>query len=122
MDDAVRHVLTQGEVIDITTTGRKSGEPRRIEIVYHAFDGHVYISGYPRPQRRNWLANLEAHPRFTFHLKRSLNADLPAMARPISDPTERREVLRKVAVNWQRDDVDTMVEWSPLVEVTFPEA
>ncbi len=49
-----------------------SGEARRIEIVFHAIDGHVYISGFPRPQKRNWLANLEANPSFTFHLKQDV--------------------------------------------------
>ena len=29
-----------------------------------------------------------------------------------------RQVLENVARNWKRDDVDTMVEYSPLIEVT----
>ena len=34
MDDDVRDALTRGRpLIDITTTGRRSGEPRRLEIV-----------------------------------------------------------------------------------------
>jgi deazaflavin-dependent oxidoreductase (nitroreductase family) len=122
MEPRVAEALTKGGVIDITTTGRKSGEPRRIEIVFHAIDGHVYISGFPRPQKRSWLANLEAHPRFTFHLKQDVVADLPAVARPITDPEERRAVLRHVSRTWDRDDVDVMVAQSPLVEVTFPDA
>jgi hypothetical protein len=31
--------LNRDEVIDITTIGRKSGEPRRIEIWFHRLDG-----------------------------------------------------------------------------------
>lgn len=123
MDRELREALGKsGSVIDITTKGRKTGEPRRIEIVFHAVDGHVYISGYPRPQKRNWLANLEANPDFTFHLKNEVKADLPARARPITDPEERRAVLREVAKTWGRDDIDEMVAMSPLVEVTFPDA
>lgn len=123
MDRELREALGKsGSVIDITTKGRKTGEPRRIEIVFHAVDGHVYISGYPRPQKRNWLANLEANPDFTFHLKNEVKADLPARARPITDPDERRAVLREVAKTWGRDDIDEMVAMSPLVEVTFPDA
>ena len=35
MDNEVRRALTKGGVIDMTTTGRRTGQPRRIEIVYH---------------------------------------------------------------------------------------
>lgn len=121
MDAAVKEALGKSGIIDITTTGRKTGEARRIEIMFHAIDGHVYISGYPRPQKRRWLLNLEANPSFTFHLKESVKADLPATARPITDPAERRAVLAEVSKTWDRDDIDTMIEQSPLVEVTFSE-
>ena len=35
MDEQVQHVLEQGGVIDITTRGRHTGQPRRIEIRFH---------------------------------------------------------------------------------------
>ena len=80
MTDGVREALERDRVIDITTTGRVSGEPRRIEIWFHNLAGRLYITGLPgRP--RSWLANLSAEPRFTFHLKGSTKADLPARAR-----------------------------------------
>ncbi|MFL5680131.1 MAG: nitroreductase family deazaflavin-dependent oxidoreductase [Chloroflexota bacterium] len=116
MDDRTRRALSRGHLIDITTTGRKTGEPRRIEIVFHNFDGRIYISGMPG-RRRAWLANLEADPDFTFHLKGAVTADIPARARVITDPAERRQVLERVAHAWQRTDVDAMVETSPLIEV-----
>lgn len=122
MNDRVRGALAYGGVIDITTIGRKSGQPRRIEIFFHEFAGRIYISGFPRPQKRSWLANLEANPRFTFHLKGAVLADLPATARPITSESERRAVLPKVARNWDRDDIEYMVQYSPLVEVTFESA
>jgi len=119
MDDAIRRALSKGEVIDITTTGRTSGEPRRIEIVFHVIDGRIWISGMPRAERRSWIANLEADPRLTFHLKGSVTADLPATARIIDDPDERRRVLTGVARAWNRTDIDAMVANSPLVEVVI---
>lgn len=117
MDDAIRRELARGQVIDITTTGRRSDEPRRIEIVYHVIDGRIWISGMPRPEKRAWLANLEADPRLTLHLKGAVVADLPATACVVDDPVERRRILTVVAANWGRDDVDRMVAESPLVEV-----
>lgn len=116
--DAIRRVLRHGHTIDITTIGRRSGEPRRLEIVFHNFDGRLYISGMPSPRTRSWLHNLRANPRFTFHLKQLLKADLPATAREITDPAERRDVLTKVATVWRRD-VEPMERFSPLVEVTI---
>ncbi len=79
----------------------------------------MYISGQPSRQRRSWLANLDANPNFTLHVKRGARADLPATAREITDQKERRQVLEEVAKHWKRDDVDTMVRYSPLIEVTL---
>ncbi len=121
MDETIRQALSRGRTIDITTTGRKTSLPRRIEIVFHNFDGRIYISGMPRvDRRRSWLSNLAADPRLTFHLKGRVAADLPAMAREITDPIERRAILAQVARAWNRTDLDTMVAHSPLIEITFP--
>jgi deazaflavin-dependent oxidoreductase (nitroreductase family) len=105
--------------VDITTTGRKSGESRTLEIVFHNIDGRIYISGMPVPRRRSWLANLDANPHMTFHLKGKVRADLPATARVIEDEEERREILPHIARNWGRKDLEMMVEQSPLIEVTL---
>jgi deazaflavin-dependent oxidoreductase (nitroreductase family) len=124
MDEQVRNAMTQGHVIDITTTGRKTGQARRIEIVFHAIDGGVYISGFPRPQKRGWLSNLEAHPDFTFHLKGDVKADLPARARSITGAAERRPLLERVKssqTSWNDVTIEDALAMSPLVEVTFPE-
>ncbi|HLY35180.1 MAG TPA: nitroreductase/quinone reductase family protein [Candidatus Limnocylindria bacterium] len=119
--EPVRRALSHANVIDITTTGRQSGAPRRIEIVYHVFDGRIYISGQPRAdRRRSWIANLEADPNMTFHLKRGIVADLPATARIVTDPSERRAVMRRIIdTAWHGLDLETMVAHSPLIEVTI---
>ena len=123
MDENIRQALRHGQTIDMTTTGRRSGLPRRIEIVFHSFDGRIFISGMPSRRKRAWLANLEAQPRFTFHLKgRRVTADLPATARVITDVAERQAIMSKVAAAWRRDDVDAMVAYSPLIEVTVEDA
>jgi deazaflavin-dependent oxidoreductase (nitroreductase family) len=121
LDDRIRRALSRGHLIDITTIGRRSGEPRRVEIVFHVFDGRIYISGAPRSERRrSWLANLETNPSFTFHLKGALSADLPATARIITDEAERREIIsRIIATSWRNQDLETMVAYSPLIEVSI---
>jgi len=119
LDPDVLRALGHAQTIDITTTGRVTGEPRRVEIVFFNFGGRLYISGMPRADRtRRWLLNLREDPRLTFHLKGSVQADLPATAREITDPAERREVLEKVARLWRRD-TDEMVAHSPLIEVAI---
>lgn len=121
MNEDIRRGLSRGGLVDITTTGRRTGLHRRIEIVTHVFGGHIYISGKPSPRTRAWIRNLEADPTLTVHLKGpGPIADLPAVARIIDDETERRRVLEQVARAWRRTDVDTMVRESPLIEVTIP--
>jgi deazaflavin-dependent oxidoreductase (nitroreductase family) len=117
MDEQIKQALEQGGVIDITTTGRKTGQRRRIEIRFHNVDGHLYVTGTPgRP--RDWYANLLAHPEFTFHLKQLARADLPARARPILDRARRRAIIG--AIHQKRGvyrDLEAWVESSPLVAV-----
>lgn len=118
MDDAVRRALTHGQVVDITTTGRRSGTPRRIEIVSHVIDGRIYISGMPMTRTRAWIHNLTSDPRMTIHLKGSVRADVPATARVIDDPAERRRIFEWIATHaWRNQDVERMLAHSPLIEV-----
>jgi deazaflavin-dependent oxidoreductase (nitroreductase family) len=116
--DAVRLALRTGGVIDITTTGRRSGEPRRIEIVFHHLDGRVWISGLPGP--RAWLDNLRADPRLTFHLKGGIHADLAATARIVEDELTRRAMLTRITRSWRRESqLERFVADAPLIEVIF---
>jgi deazaflavin-dependent oxidoreductase (nitroreductase family) len=124
MSDETAAALAKDRVIDITTIGRKTGEPRRIEIWFHRVDGRYYITGTPgRP--RDWYANLVAHPGFTFHLKESAVADLPATARPVTDRAEREKVFAGLLpplagmTSNPGQEPEVWVAESPLVEVTF---
>jgi deazaflavin-dependent oxidoreductase (nitroreductase family) len=136
MRDDVAHALTLGgspvlaeRTIDISTTGRSSGQLRRIEIVFYSFDGQVYLSGIPAPKPRQWLLNLVAEPRFTFHLKHGVVADLPARATVIDEPDERRRVLSAFVEQFNARRaadspypvavLDEWVEGSPLARVSF---
>jgi len=138
MRDDVRRALAidasstiEDRTIDITTTGRRSGEPRRIEIAFYRVGDDVYLSGVPGPSPRDWLANLAARPRFTFHLKNTVVADLPATATVIVDPAERRRILAVFVDEfnrrhgpdspWPEAVLDEWVEHSPLAKVIFVE-
>ena len=118
MDDAVRSALAHRQVIDLTTIGRRSGEQRRIEIFLHSLNGRLFISGTPFPgHTRAWIYNVAADPHVTVHLKGSTVADVPATARVVTDPAERRPLIEAAAATWGRDDIDLMMEQSPLIEI-----
>ena len=118
MDAQTRQALARDRTIDITTIGRASGQPRRIEMAFHNFDGEIYITG--TPGKRDWYANLLAHPDFTFHMKQSAVADLAARATPITDPETRRVILTRILDKLGRSsDLDAWLAGSPLVKVAF---
>lgn len=118
MDDRIRSALTTDRVIDITTTGRTSGLPRRIETWFHLVGDTVYLTG--TPGRRDWYANLVANPEFVFHLKESIAADLPARATPVTGASARRDVLSDVTTRvGQSERLEQWIAGSPLVKVRF---
>ena len=66
------------------------------------------------------LRDLLADPKPTFHLKESAQADLPATARAVTDPEEKRRVFLnapKLAEYINGANVQERVEGSPLIEV-----
>jgi deazaflavin-dependent oxidoreductase (nitroreductase family) len=117
--DAIIGGLGKTGTFNITTSGRKTGNRRRIEIAYHIIDGRLYISGIPYPGRRGWLANLDADPALTLHVRKPAPADVVATARIIDAEPERRAVLAHIARNWGRSDIEQMVRQSPLIEVSI---
>ena len=88
---------------------------------FHNLDGRLYLTG--TPGTRDWYANLRPHPEFTFHLKGSVRADLPARATPIVDPARRRTILARLLDRLGRAaELDAWVRESPLVEVEILES
>jgi deazaflavin-dependent oxidoreductase (nitroreductase family) len=132
-DDAIARALDVGpessaveRTVDITTLGRRTGIPRRVEVWLHRVDGRWYLTGMPAP--RSWYANLRANPRFVVHLRHGVTADLPATARPVDEPTRRRVITAvldlqtrpEVAARVSRQqDFDEWFAHSPLVEIVF---
>lgn len=121
MDPQVENALRNSGVVHITTLGRRSGQPHRIEIFFHNLDGEYFLSGRPG-FKRDWLANLASNPAFTLHLKPGIGTDVPAIATVITDSDRRREVLYRARTeSWGVDsvkaerDMDHWVATAPLV-------
>lgn len=118
--------------IDITTIGRRSGQPRRIEICFYRVGETTYLSGIPRTRPRDWLLNLAENPDFVFHFKHGVTADVPAIASVVTDVGERRAVLASIvdefnahhgpANNQPPAVLDEWVQYSPLARVSFLDA
>jgi hypothetical protein len=110
----------EDRTIDITTTGRRSGEPRRIEIVFYRFEDDVYLSGIPAERPRGWLLNLADEPSLVFHLKHGVVADLPATGTVITDPFVEEFNARQTPDSpWPTAVLDQWVQGSPLAKVDF---
>jgi hypothetical protein len=127
--DVDRSATLEQRTVDITTIGRRSGEPRRIEIVFYRFEDSIYLSGVPGPRPRSWLLNVTAEPHFVFHLKHGVVADVPSIATVITDLAERRRIFADFVADFnQRHGPDSewpdavLEDWvarSPLARVSF---
>lgn len=121
MDPHIVEALERDGTIDITTTGARSGLPRRSEIWFLHLDGRTFITGTSGP--RHWYANLLAHPELVFHLKESVRADLPARATPVTDEATRRWVFAHEHpwIDWYLDNepLESLVASAPMVEIHF---
>ncbi len=106
MDPSVRAAIeitpqagTRERIVDITTTGRRSGRARRIEIFFYRVLGATYLCSGTSGRPVSWYANLLTEPHFTFHLKHGVRADLSARAVPVTEEKERRAVLTEIVAD-----------------------
>lgn len=116
MNEAIRKALDEDNLVDITATGRKSGEPRKFEIMLRRYEGKYYIAGRPEP--KGWYANMIANPDITLHLKQSVQAELPAIAHDVQGAVERRQLFQHFfGASEMMDDLDQWVERAKLIEI-----
>jgi hypothetical protein len=129
--EQVLAALLAHRIVDIVTTGAKTGQARTTEIWVTIVGGDLYLCGTPNAsqpdlerQPRDWLANLTAHPHFLLRLKSQVHAELPAEAEPVRDTVERRRILSSPACEYyvrNSNSLDHAVRDSPIVRLTFVE-
>ena len=102
--------------VEITTYGRRTGRPRRIEIWWFRVDGRFIITG--TPGKRDWLANLIENPRLIVHVA---GVDIQATADRVTDPEFRRTVFSQSHTAWYRsqEELEALIESAPVVEIYF---
>ena len=88
-------LLTGLAVLRLTTTGRRSGEPRTSHLIATPLAGDLALLGTNFGQRSTpaWVLNLEAHPECTVTYR---GRSIRAVARPAT-PAEVEEVFARAA-------------------------
>ena len=120
MKSQIDAALDANPTVDITTTGRRSGLPRRIEIWMFRIDDRYVITG--TPGRRDWVANLGADPRLTVHIPNGGETiDATAAASLVTDEAFRRRVFTQPHISWYstQAQLDALVAHAPMVEIVF---
>lgn len=120
MDDDLRRALAGHQTFDITTTGRRTGNRRRLEIWYFVVDGELYITG--TPGRRDWIANLLADPRMTVHVTHGEPLERDGTGEVLTVTEDRRRIMERIRElePWYAEQGHALDEWvasSPLVRV-----
>jgi deazaflavin-dependent oxidoreductase (nitroreductase family) len=87
----------------LTTTGRRSGEPRKIAIIYNEVDDKIVLiaSMGGAPKHPAWYLNLVANPQVEVQIR---GEKFSAVARVTESP-EREELWRLSAAEWPNYDV-----------------
>jgi len=81
----------EAEFLYLTTTGRRSGQPREIEIWFTHHEGRYYLIAEHRDQA-NWVQNLRANPQV--HI-RVAGSSMEGTAR-VMDAKAERTLWRKI--------------------------
>jgi len=102
--------------VDLTTTGRRSGRPSRIEIWWFHVAGRFYITGTPGP--RDWYANIVTDPRVVIHVA---GRDLEGLAYPVLDPATRADVFDHAKARWYSTQAERqrLHDEAPMVEIVL---
>lgn len=90
----------------LTTIGRTSGKPHRIEIWFAAEDGRVYLLSGGR-DRSDWVRNLMANPVVTLELRDEHRAGVAHVLQPGTPHDNRARAL--LVEKYQKKD--ELREW-----------
>jgi deazaflavin-dependent oxidoreductase (nitroreductase family) len=103
----------------LTTFGRRTGKPHRIEIWFAIDNGHVLLLAGGR-ERSDWVRNIQANPQVTVEIGTGTH---PGIARIVSPDTMEDQRARELLVakyrkgnnldEWGRTSLPVVIEFSP---------
>lgn len=106
-DDATRPAFADDDYCYLTTTGRRTGAPHRIEIWFAASGTTLYLlAGGGRSS--DWVANLIADAAVTVEVGGEVR---PARARVVTDSAEDERARSLVAGKYQERTGDDLSSW-----------
>lgn len=103
----------------LTTRGRRSGRPHRIEIWFAAHEGRLYLLAGGR-ERADWVRNLQANPRVTVELGTETHAGVAHVLAPGTPEDRRARELLLAKYADAEDDLDTWGQTALPVVIEFP--
>ena len=119
MDERIKIALEADSVVDITTIGRKSAQPHRVEVNVRHVEGQIYLSNRPK-NLRDWVANIKINPEFIYHFTQSVQLDFRARATPIHDPELRRQLFSVILEReGLMEELEDRITYSNLFKVDF---
>ena len=105
----------------LTTTGRRTGNPHRIEIWFAADNGRLYMLAGGR-DRSDWVRNIQANGKVTIELGDETRS---GMARILRDGTDEDQLARELLVTKYGTPEKPLADWkqrSLAVVIEFPDA
>ncbi|MCB1247556.1 MAG: nitroreductase family deazaflavin-dependent oxidoreductase [Acidimicrobiia bacterium] len=108
-------LLSDTRTVDFTTIGRRSGQPRTVEIWWFHHDGRFVITG--TPGRRDWLANVRADARVEVSTPYGV---FSGIATEVTDDSWKQGFFGASASSWYRTQaqLDDLVATAPMIEIT----
>ena len=103
----------------LTTRGRRSGRPHRIEIWFAAHDGLLYLLAGGR-ERADWVRNLQATPRVMVELGQETHVGVARVLAPGTPEDQRARELLLAKYADAEDDLDEWGRTALPVVIEFP--
>ena len=79
------------EFLYLTTTGRRTGQPREIEIWFTRHEGRYYLIAEHR-EKANWVQNIRANPRVDIRVADSRFEATARMLDATAEPARCRQI------------------------------
>ena len=100
--------------VDLTTYGRRSGLPTRIEIWWFRVEGRFIITG--TPGKRDWFANVLFNPGVVVHTP---IGDFNGTAHVVADRDFRQRVFEFPEAHWYKSQTSLarLVDEAPMIEI-----
>jgi deazaflavin-dependent oxidoreductase (nitroreductase family) len=91
----------------LTTTGRRTGRPHRIEIWFAERDGRLFLLAGSR-ERAEWVRNLQVNPRVTVELGTDTR---PGLAHVLAPGTADDRLARELLLARYASTEDDLRDW-----------